>query len=127
MTPVRAAPLPAGRSWRWPLDLSSYDRHGMLRPAELAALRSLGWEIRRARHDDPSRPQWRTLRRLVRPLDAAYAALGWQPEDERDQRAARDAIAVVLRRCEQTQTAYWSWTVSDWTGLIAPGSREFRA
>ncbi len=67
------------------------------------------------------------MRRLVRPLDDAYAALGWRPDDERDQRVAHDAIAIILRHCEQVQTSFWSWTVEQWTDLITLGSREFRA
>jgi hypothetical protein len=52
-----ASAAPAPSSWRWPIDVTRYDRTPTLAPAEHAALEVLGWELRRRRCHDARRPE----------------------------------------------------------------------
>jgi hypothetical protein len=52
---------------------------------------------------------WKALARLVKPLDAARAAVHHH-EDVRYRRAGAHAVAVVLRQCAATGPAFWGWT-----------------
>jgi hypothetical protein len=115
----------AGRAWAWPLDPAHYDRRGELDATEIQALGELGWLVRRRRGHNPDLPQWRAIRRLLRPLDDARAALGWCPDTRDHQRAVTDAIGLTLYRCHEQQRSYWAWSADDWLHLIAPTSKEF--
>ncbi len=112
-------------SWRWPGDAGHYDRREMA-AAERAVLRELGMDLLR-RHGHRDDPQlWRPVRRLVRPLDDARSALRWQPSTLRQhERAALDAVGLVLARSGELGTGFWQWTDADWAGLIGTSSTEF--
>ena len=62
--------------WYWPIDPRRYDTTPGVRAAEAAAIVELGTgNLRRlARHDHAARG-WHEIRRLLRPLDDAGAAL----------------------------------------------------
>ncbi len=113
MTAVSSAAVTeaaAAPAWPWPLDLDSYDRQGELTTTELNGLRALGLELLR-RDDHNRRPAaWRSIRRLVTPLDAARAAVHWHPDSRRQRRFARDAAALVLTHCADQQQAFWDWS-----------------
>ncbi len=123
----RPAPTATAPRWAWPIHPERYDRRPELAPAEAEALRELGWEVRRGRGHDPGWPQWGVLGRLVRPLDDARAALGWLPDTALHRRSVTDAAGLVLRRCLDTDTAYWGWSAEAWFQLVGPGYREFEA
>ncbi len=106
---VAAHPDAVAPAWRWPINAECYDRAGPLSPAEQDALACLGTDLRRRHDSDGDALRWRAISRLLRPLDDARDAL-WLPEDGWHRRAADDAIAVILLRCEQMQRTYWAWT-----------------
>jgi hypothetical protein len=54
--------------WRWPIDLSRYDRNRLLSGKELAALHTLGWQLRRRHGYDRDAASWQVIDRLVAPL-----------------------------------------------------------
>jgi integrase len=113
--------------WRWPIDLSRYDRNRLLSDKELAALRALGWQVRRRHGYDRDAASWQVIDRLVAPLDDARAALGWLPDQVNHRRAITDAIGLVLHRCASENTSYWAWTPHDWARLIGTDRASFTA
>jgi hypothetical protein len=62
--------------WRWPIDPRSYDTTPGVRAAEAAAIAGLGaGNLRRLARHDLAAGGWHLIRRLLRPLDDAGAAL----------------------------------------------------
>jgi integrase len=110
--------------WPWPLDLARYHRRPELTDTELAALRRLGMNLRRRRCYDQDAPEWSVVSRLLQPLDNARAAL-WCPDTPHHRRAITDAIGLVLLRCAEENTTYWSWSEDDWQRLIGASTGEF--
>lgn len=128
MTATAAADQPdSHRRWKSPIEAGRYDTTPALRGSEKDAIAELGVENPRrlARHD-PAVRGWRLIRRLLRPLDDAAAALR-VPVTSHRRRAMLDATAVVLLRCAQTGRSFWSWTEPEWAGLIGADLHEFRA
>jgi integrase len=119
----RMAGAPA---WSWPIDISCYDRRGMLTEPEADALRGLDLELLRRDGLASATDRARPTARLARPLADAIEAMYWPP-DERDQRRyARDAAALVLLRCGKLRRAYWDWSPQDWIDLIGSDGAAFR-
>ena len=77
MTSSSAAGRPDRSSpWRWPVDPGRYDTAPLLRVAEKDAVIELGTgNLRRLARHDPATRGWQQVRRLLRPLDDAAAAL----------------------------------------------------
>jgi hypothetical protein len=99
--------------WHWPIDPRGYDTTPMVRSAEAAAIAGLGASsLRRLGRYDRAAGEWQLIRRLLRPLDAAAAALRSPPASHR--RAALDASAMVLLRCAETGRSYWAWADEEW-------------
>ena len=112
--------------WRWPVDLARYDTAPLLRAAEQDAITELGvGNLRRLARHDPAAQGWQQVRRLLRPLDAAAAALEG-PLTSHRRRAMLDAAAVVLLRCAETGRSYWAWTEEEWAGLLGQDQHGFR-
>jgi hypothetical protein len=104
--------------WRWPIDPRRYDTARAVSVAEKEAIAELGVDnLRRLARHDPTAPGWRVIRRLLRPLDDAAAALD-SPPTTHHRRAVLDATAVVLLRCGETGRSYWSWTDEEWANLL---------
>jgi integrase len=113
-------------SWRWPVDPARYDRAPLLRAAEKDAIIDLGvGSLRRLARHDPAARGWQQIRRLLRPLDDAAAALEAPPTSHR-RRAMLDATAVVLLRCAETGRSYWTWTEEEWACLLGRDQHGFR-
>ena len=98
------------------LDVSGFDRSPALSAAEREALIALGWDLRRGRCHDADRPEWTVVTRLVAPLDAARLAMRDLPESRFHVRSALDAVGLVLHRCADRGTTFW-------TGRTTSGSR----
>ncbi|MFJ7280532.1 tyrosine-type recombinase/integrase [Kitasatospora sp. NPDC098663] len=112
--------------WQWPIDPARYDTTPVLRTAKKDAIVELGTDnLRRLARHDPAARGWRQIRRLLRPLDDADAALE-APATPHRRRAMLDATAVVLLRCAETRCSYWSWTDEEWAGLLGQDQRGFR-
>jgi len=120
---TEAAAAPA---WPWPLDLGGFDRQSGLSAAELDALNALGLDQLRHGDRDRSSAAWRSVRRLVEPLDDARAAVHWHPDTRHQRRFARDAAALVLRHCADQRQAFWAWSAQDWADLIGVGASSLR-
>jgi integrase len=119
VTVTDAAPV-----WPWPVEAARYDRRPELTANEREALDRLGMNVRRRRGYDRDAPEWRTVERLLRPLDDARAAL-WCPDSRYYRRAITDAIGLVLLRCGEDNTAFWGWSDADWSRLIGTSATEF--
>jgi hypothetical protein len=105
---LSAVPVPAGADrvgWRFPLEVTRFDRRSGLLEEEAEALAALGPRgLRRNRARGLPRrtaPAWRALARLVEPLDAARAVLH-HADDVRYRRAGsarrRDHPAALHRQ-----------------------------
>jgi len=125
--PVAVRPEEQGEpAWRWPIDPAVYDRAAALTAPEVAALAALGDEVRHWRRPVlATRPTWRTLARLLRPLADACTALA--ADTPRQRRSASAAVAAVLRTCRQEGTAFWGWPASTWVRLLGRTQAAFRA
>jgi integrase len=118
-------PDPSG-PWQWPVDAGRYDTAPLLRAAEQDAIIELGaGSLRRLARHDPAARGWRQVRRLLRPLDDATAALDG-PLTSHRRRAMLDATAVVLLRCAETGRSYWAWTDEEWASLLGQDQPRFR-
>ena len=127
MTVASAAGLPdPSGPWRWPVDAGRYDTAPLLRAAEQDAIIELGaGSLRRLARHDPAARGWQQVRRLMRPLDDATAALDG-PLTSHRRRAMLDASAVVLLRCAETGRSYWAWTDEEWASLLGQDQPGFR-
>jgi Phage integrase family len=111
--------------WHWPIDPTGYDTAPVVRLAEATAIASLGASsLRRLGRYDRAAGEWQLIRRLLRPLDDAAAALRSPPASHR--RASLDASAVALLRCAETGRSYWAWTDAEWAGLAGRDLGGFR-
>jgi integrase len=112
--------------WRWPIDPRVYDTKPAVRATEAAAIADLGaGNLRRLGRCDLAAGGWQLIRRLLRPLDDAAAALE-SPPTSHCHRAMLDATAVVLLRCARTGRSYWAWTDEEWAGLLGRDQDSFR-
>jgi hypothetical protein len=112
--------------WQRPVDPARYDTAPLLRMAEKDAIIELGiGNLRRLARHDPAARGWQQVRRLLRPLDDAAAALEALPTSHR-RRAMLDATAVVLLRCAETGRSYWAWTEEEWAALLGQDQHGFR-
>lgn len=127
MTVPLAVPAEGGDGrWRWPVDPRRYDTTPAVRAAEAAAITSLGVDnLRRLGRYDRVAGGWQPIRRLLRSLDDAAAALESPPTSHR-RRAVLDASAVMLLRCAQTGRSYWAWTDEEWAGLLGRDQDDYR-
>jgi integrase len=120
---------PDGRSWV-AVDLDAFDRRASLGGEERAALEAIGpLGLRRNRaRGIPRRTAsvWRSLARLVEPLDAARVALH-HSDDVRHRRAGLHAVGLVLEHCVVLGPSYWAWTSDEWAELIGARAEEFLA
>jgi hypothetical protein len=76
----------------WPIDQTRYDRRIGLSGSELEALQAMRGDLLiRARGEDHdlSVAPWRSIGRLVRPLQDAQAALRWDRDARRGRNYAR--------------------------------------
>jgi hypothetical protein len=116
-------------AWRFPAG-GGWDRRAWLLDGEAAAIaaigpaglrrnRAAGIPRRTARH-------WKTLTRLVEPLDAARAALH-HDVDVLFRRAGAQAAAIVVQHCGETGRSYWAWTEWEWARLCGSSAGEFLA
>ena len=112
------------RSWRAPVALEAYDQTPTLTKTERQALQKLGWQLRRRRGYDATRPEWTAVTRLLEPLDAARIVLH-HPDTGLHSRSGKDAIGLVLWRCADESTAYWGWTAETWVRLIGSDRHAF--
>jgi integrase len=112
------------RQWQ-PLDLSHFDRSIQLSLPERTALRSLGWNVRRLRNYDTTRPEWPDIHRLLLPLDAAIASLRCGADTVPSHRYQRDAASLVLHRCSELGISFWGWTEPQWRDLIGNHEQAF--
>jgi hypothetical protein len=116
---------PPGSTWEWPIDVDRYDRRATLTKPEQEALQYLGLDLRRQLGHNDSAAEWRTIGRLLRPLDDARATLRWCPDVREHRRAVDDAIGLVLLRCAEHGLAFWGWSAEQWARLIGTSIREF--
>ena len=77
MTVLSAVGRPGSPSpWQWPVDQARYDTAPLLRASEQDAIAGLGpGTLRRLARHDPAAQGWQQVRRMLRPLDDAAAAL----------------------------------------------------
>ena len=96
MTVVSAVGRPGSPGpWQWPVDAARYDTAPLLRAAEQDAIAEFGpGNLRRLARHDPDARGWQQIRRLLRPLDDAAAALEG-PLTSHRRRATLDATAGV--------------------------------
>ena len=100
--PLAVAAQGGDGRWRWPIDPRVYDTTPVVRAAEAVAIAGLGaGNLRRLGRCDLAAGGWQLIRRLLRPLDDAAAALE-SPPTSHCHRAMLDATAVVLLRCART-------------------------
>ena len=118
MTVYRPEPIKGSLPRQWPLDLRSYDRDPVLRPAERAAM------ISALRVRSSQNPLWLcsykdVLQRLLSPINAVLDYVEILP-------AARSAVRVALLRgmC-LTDKSFWAWNRDEWIGLVGRSYREF--
>jgi hypothetical protein len=117
-------------SWTFGLPVERFDRRGELSDAErdaLAALDAKALRRNRAR-GIPRRTatHWRSLTRLVDPLDASRAVLQ-HGDDLRFRRAGSHAAAIILQHCAEAGLSYWAWTSEDWADLCGASAEAFVA
>ncbi|MGH3156723.1 MAG: hypothetical protein ACRDNF_09145, partial [Streptosporangiaceae bacterium] len=130
VSPAAVPRAPATHCWPWPIDETCYDRKIALSEPEVETLLGLDSDLlAQVRGADPgldATAPWSPIRRLVRPLRDAQAALHWGYEAARGSRYAWDAAGLVLMRCGDLQRSFWGWQEEDWIGLIDPSGANFR-
>ncbi|MGY2011991.1 tyrosine-type recombinase/integrase [Nocardia gipuzkoensis] len=117
----------AAKEDRWisPLAGRHFDTAIEVRPREAEAITELGVEnLRRLKNHDPDAPGWRTIRRLLLPIETVNAGLDSPPTPHR-QRAMLDTAAVLLVRCAETRQSFWGWTTDEWTHMLGRTQTEF--
>jgi len=121
---------PTQPRWAFPLSPERYDRRAELTEVERRTLRELGPKALRRNGilGIPRRAaaQWKTLTRLVEPLDTVRAGLHHR-DNVRFRRAGAHAVAIILQNCADTGRSYWAWTTQDWAQLCGSSVQSFSA
>jgi integrase len=129
LAPPAAVGVPAVISepaWRWPIDLTGYDRTPTLSAAEATALASLDDEqVRAWCRPDARRVAWRELDRLVRPLADVRAVVSTPGPHQRH--SADAGVAALLRRCAVEKAPYWAWSSATWIQVLGATQAGFHA
>ncbi len=129
-----AAPVAAGLprhgaldepGWKWPVDLSRYDRATELSATERQALARLCDEVRWWGWEWHPHPAWPELQRLVLPLTDARAALETRTRHSRV--SANAALAAVVRYCALEGQAYWGWSSTTWLRVLGADQPSYLA
>jgi hypothetical protein len=109
-----------------PVHAAQFDRSVTLSVGERAALETLGWDVRcwPERWQDPGRPQWPALHRLMLPLVRAVESLE-VVDDWFHRRSARDAVAVLLQGCATHRASFWVWDAAAWTDVLGTSGNAF--
>ncbi len=107
------------------LDVSGFDCTPELSSDERAALRSLGWDLRRHYRSNFAHPAWPLVHRLLLPLDAARALLRDVPDTAHSRRCQRDAASLILHRSADLGTSFWGWSELQWRDLIGSDEHAF--
>lgn len=110
-------------AWRWPIDISRYDRAPSLSPAERRALKKLGDGVRRWHPD--ARAEVAQIGRLIRPLADCRAVL--EVRGEHLERSAEAAVARMLQCCLIEGGSYWGWDADIWIRVLGANQRDFLA
>jgi integrase len=113
---------PAPSTWKWPIQVTDYDRRRSLSALERRLLTdelikavSTGHCIRSAFS------RARGIERLCKPLDAAVAAI--DSNGRYDQRAE----LMILKWCVRTGTTFWSWDAPTWRTILGTTQQAFFA
>lgn len=107
-------------TWKWPVDLTRYDRSPLLTTAEREALDTLMTNFARHRTNWPPhvRPQLARLLQLVQDaLDAMQA-----------KRSVRgNTINLLVHAMHRRHMAYWAWTPEEWLPILGTSFYAFQA
>jgi integrase len=124
--PLPGTVAPIGESrWCSPIATHRFDTAVAVRAEEARAIGELGVRnLRRLQHHDPAAPGWRSIGRLLRPLEAINASLD-SPDTPHRRRAMLDVIAMLLVRCAETGVTFWGWTAQEWVHLLGHDQTEF--
>lgn len=98
-------------AWRWPLDLSRYDRAPGLRGTEREALETVARDLSSGSRGYLHRALPK-LHRLLEPIYEAFEVVG------AGEYARRLARKVLLRDMKCRQEAYWAWDEKEWSQII---------
>jgi len=105
-------------AWQWPLDLGAYDRSPILTPAESSRLthkvqvHTPGTQL--------SKRSWKSLGRLLQPLDDALGLLC----SARDPTRRETIRAIAMEMCRR-QTPFWAWSLQDWLEMLQEDDASF--
>ena len=86
--------------WQWPLDLTAYDRHQRLYPAEVSVLEA--FMSREGKRSAWFTQMQLTLPRLMTPLCNALEVIDATP------RIRNDIVKLLLTKAHQEQKSYWA-------------------
>jgi integrase len=113
---------PAPSTWKWPIQVTDYDRTRSLSTLERRLLTyelteavSTGHSIRSAFS------RVRGIERLCKPLDDAVAAI--DSNGRYDERAE----LMILKWCVRTGTTFWSWDIPTWRTILGTTQQAFFA
>lgn len=117
LTDTPSSPTPAG--WRWPVDVTRYDRTSALTEEEQTELAVM---MDRFSKDILS---WRkasreTLQRLLHPLYDVFQVMGTRT------RSYSRISHVLLWEMHQRQISFWGWSEADWLEVIGQHEGDFR-
>jgi hypothetical protein len=104
--------------WRWPVDLTLYDRSPLLTSPEGAELKALA-ESRTL----PKIPRFYNhagLQRLFRPLRDVLDVT------QADTQSRHGVLAVVTEEMLNRGNSYWSWGEDEWQEILGVGGQAFR-
>jgi integrase len=99
----------ASGAWKWPLDLSAYDRAPALTAEEATIIAQL---VTNLAHDRWQQQLQAVLPRLLQPLLDVLTRMALRPE------LHRRVVRAFLLAMQRTETTFWAWSVEDWLTLI---------
>jgi integrase len=107
--------------WRWPIDVTRYDRTPKLTETEREALTRFVKPPRdRAAVVEKAREQGQ-LARLINPLQDALNAL------EGEERLKIHTLYLLLRLCASFGCSFWAWEYETWLQILATSRADFFA
>lgn len=110
------------RRWRWPLDLTQYDRDPRLRSDEQDALAVLVQRMLELTQSGRWPTAVRTaLDRLTSPIDDVFRMTATGHWRER-----YGTVHLIVQEMHQRQTAYWAWSREDWLTILIQADLNLR-